>query len=256
MTQINFPEVLELFHPLTEATMAEQWPVLHAGDGEPLPDDSEIEKGWLHFHNGAFDEAIAVAQQQGDAGASLLLKSMATRSFYLIAEPTVKAESLKTVVSEAEVWQFRNINATYQLAYALGRYGQTISVAKALKEGLAGQVEKALSWVLEKQPNHADAHTALAMYQAEIIGKLGKLAAKLTYGVQVDSSIAHFEQAIALAPQSVSALTSYADGLLLMFGGKKRTQAIDYYQQAAAISPYDVLSALDVYLAKSELRDI
>ena len=51
-----------------------------------------------------------------------------------------------------------NCQALYWQAYALGRYSQGISVARALAQGLGGKVKGALERVIELQPHHADAH--------------------------------------------------------------------------------------------------
>ena len=66
-----------------------------------------------------------------------------------------------------------NCQALYWQAYALGRYSQGISVARALAQGLGSKVKGALERVIELQPHHADAHTALAAFHAEVIDKVG-----------------------------------------------------------------------------------
>jgi hypothetical protein len=59
--------------------------------------------------------------------------------------------------AQAQAAQSRQPNAWYWHAYALGRYSQGISVAKALAQGLGGKVKN--RW---RQPSlsapHADAH--------------------------------------------------------------------------------------------------
>ncbi len=47
------------------------------------------------------------------------------------------------------------------MAYAVGRYGQGISVAKALAQGLGSKVKNALETTIKLAPKHADAHIAL-----------------------------------------------------------------------------------------------
>lgn len=258
MTQINLAMLQQQFEPLTRESLKEYWGRLHAGDCETWPDTQEHQDAWLLFHNGKFQDA-ANAAAQCPALKSLQLKALATYAHYIEKDPEEKirqflstVELAETALHEAE----ENIaNVCYQIAYSLGRYGQFISVAKALAEGIAGKIEKALKRSLENEPNHADAHTALATYQAEIIGKLGKMAAKLTYGVSGDDSIEHYEKGMSLAPFSISAKTEYADGILTMFGKKRLKNAVALYQEAAAIMPVDALEAMDVQLAIAELND-
>jgi hypothetical protein len=47
----------------------------------------------------------------------------------------------------------KNANAWYWQAYALGRYSQGISVAKALAQGLGGKVKAALETTIALRPN-------------------------------------------------------------------------------------------------------
>ena len=75
-------------------------------------------------------------------------------------------------------------NSHYRHAFALGRYSQGLSIAKALKQGIAGKVRASLDTALELAPKHAEAHTALALYHAEIIGKIGAMIGGLTYGAK------------------------------------------------------------------------
>lgn len=258
MTQINFQTLSEQFTPLTEQTLKENWERLHRGDLEPEPETQEALNGWLLFHNGHYLDAA----EQADGDPSLLtlrLKSLSTYAHYLEQDAERKIERFKDIIQLCEHAngdsQEADANVHYQRAYSLGRYGQFISVAKALAEGLAGQIDESLHRCLSLSPNHADAHTALATYQAEIIGKLGKLAAKLTYKASPDAAVQLYEKAIDLAPESISAKTEYADGLIQMGGRKQIKAATALYQQAVSQTPMDALESMDWLLAKQELED-
>lgn len=257
MTQVNFEQILQDFSPLASNDLPDTWQILHQGDREQLPENEDEQLAWLAFHNGEFLRCATLAESCG--WVSLQLKALSTYAHYIEQTPDEKIKRFKDVVARAEqalvTEEKDRANLYYQVAYSLGRYGQYISVAKALSEGIAGQIEKALNDCLSLQPNHADAHTAMATYQAEIIGKLGKMAARLTYSVNVDSAIELYERGIELAPDSVSAKTEYADGLLTMFGRKKIDQAVGLYEEADRMQPKDVLQAMDAWLAHQELAE-
>src|SRR4029453_7057319 len=87
-------------------------------------------------------------------------------------------------------------NSHYRHAFALGRYSQGLSIAKALKQGLAGKVRASLDQALALAPKHAEAHTALALYHAEIIGKIGALIGGMTYGAKASEADRHIQAAI------------------------------------------------------------
>jgi tetratricopeptide (TPR) repeat protein len=148
----------------------------------------------------------------------------------------------------------KDANAHYLYAYALGRYGQGISVAKALAQGMGGKIKDALGKAMKLAPQHADAHTAFGAYQAEVIAKVGALVAGVTYGAKKDSALEHFQKAMKLNPDSAIARIEHANGLILLFGNERLTDATKLYEQAAACKPADAMERLDVELARSELE--
>ena len=143
-----------------------------------------------------------------------------------------------------------NCQALYWQAYALGRYSQGISVARALAQGLGGKVKGALERVVALQPQHADAHVALAAFHAEVIDKVGALVGRMTYGVRADAAVELFERGLQLHPHSASALMEYARGLLMLQGDARLAEATRLYEKAAAPEPADARERLDVELAR------
>src|SRR4029079_14342132 len=136
----------------------------------------------------------------------------------------------------------------------LGRYGQGISVAKALAQGFGDKIKDALLTALKLDAKHADAYIAYGSYEAEVINKVGGLVAGMTYGAKKDSAIEHFAKAIKLNPESAIARIEYANGLILLFGKGRIDDATALYEEAAATKPMDAMERLDVELAKSELE--
>ena len=149
----------------------------------------------------------------------------------------------------------KNANAHYQFAYAAGRYSQSISVMKALKEGYGGKIKTALEAALKLDAKHAEAHTAMGAYQAEIIDKVGGMVGKLTYGANKEASIEHYEKAIKLNPASPIAHIEYANGLLMLFGDKQEDKAVELYEKAAKMKGRDAMELLDIEMAKAELEE-
>ena len=148
----------------------------------------------------------------------------------------------------------KDANAHYLYAFALGRYGQGISVAKALAQGFGGKIKEALTTALKLAPKHAEAHTAFGAYQSEVIDKVGALVAGMTYGAKKDSAVEHFEKALKIFPESPIAHIEYANGLIRLFGKARIDEATKLYEKAAARKPMDAMERLDVELAKSELE--
>ena len=140
------------------------------------------------------------------------------------------------------------------MAYALGRYSQGISVAKALAQGLGAKVKNALETTIKLSPKHADAHIALGAFHAEVIDKVGTLLGR-TQGASNDAGLKMFKTALTLNPDSAIAIVEYANGLVMLEGDKRMKEATKLYDDAAECEPQDAMERLDVEMAKAELED-
>jgi hypothetical protein len=145
-------------------------------------------------------------------------------------------------------------NSHYRHAFALGRYSQGLSIAKALKAGIAGKVRASLDAALELAPKHAEAHTAMALYHAEIIGKVGALLGGLTYGAKAAEADRHIQAALKLTPHSPIAHIEHGNVLLLLHGSKQEAAAAAAYEKAAKAKPLDAMEALDAAYARAQLE--
>jgi len=251
-----FPHLGE--YSFSAATVRKNWSRLHAGDAEPLPDEPAVVEAWALFHNGEFQKAAEAGLKAGGAGLTVANKATCIHANYLEKKEKVKLDLLMEVAQRAESQATadpKNPNAWYWQAYALGRYSQGISVAKALAQGLGSKVKEALEKTIKLQPRHADAYIALAAFHAEVIDKVGSLIGGMTYGAKKDTGLKLFQEAIKLNPGSAIALVEYANGLVMLEGDKKMKEATKLYQQAAATKPFDAMERLDVELARAELED-
>jgi len=239
------------------ASLKQHWGRLHRGDGESFPKDAGAVEAWRLYHAGNFEHAVEAGTKSGGAAVNAAIKAQSIYANYL--EKTDKAKL--ALFEEAAAWAAerrtsapKDANAHYLYAYALGRYGQGISVAKALAQGFGGKIKDALTTALKLAPSHADAHTAYGAYQAEVVGKVGGLVAGMTYGAKKDSALEHFQKALKLNPDSAIARIEYANGLILLFGKEKLDDATQLYEQAAKCKPADAMERLDVELAREELE--
>ena len=160
------------------AALKKHWARLHAGDAEPLPKDAKVLAAWALFHAGEFQKAVDAGLKAGGAGITVANKAQAIYANYLEKSEKTKLEMFLEVAERAEAQaeaEPKNANAYYWQAYALGRYSQGISVAKALAQGLGGKVKGALETAIKLAPKHADAHIALGAFHAEVIDKVGTL---------------------------------------------------------------------------------
>jgi hypothetical protein len=239
------------------AALKKNWARLHAGDAEPLPTDAKVLAAWALFHAGEFQKAAEAGLKAGGAGITVANKAQAIYANYLEKSEKTKLALFMEVAERAEAQiaaDSKNANAHYFMAYALGRYSQGISIAKALAQGLGSKVKSALETTIKLAPKHADAHIALGAFHAEVIDKVGSLLGR-TQGASKDAGLAMFKTALKLNPTSAIAMVEYANGLVMLEGEKKMKEATQLYEDAAAATPLDAMERLDVEMAKAELED-
>jgi tetratricopeptide (TPR) repeat protein len=239
------------------AALKKNWERLHRGDCEPFPEDGAAQDAWRAYHAGEFAKAVEIGLKAGPSGINAANKAAMIYANHLEEDEDARLKLFEDIAERCVALQKtepKNANAWYIHAYALGRYSQGISVAKALAQGFGGKIKEALTTAIKLEPKHADAHIAYGAYQAEVIDKVGGIVAGVTYGAKKDSAVEHYEKAIKLNPESAIARIEYANGLLLMFGKSKIADAEKLYKEAAKSTPADAMERLDVEHAKSELE--
>ena len=245
-------------YAITATNLRRRWAKLHAGDREPWPTDAKVVAAWVFFHRGEFEKAAKAGLQAGSAGFTVANKATCMYANYLEPSEKSRRELFLQVAqrgAEQAAADPTHANAFYWQAYALARYSQGISVAKALAQGLGGKVKTALETAIALQPEHADAHVALGAFHAEVIDKVGTLIGNMTYGAKKSTSLALFARALALTPQSQLALMEYANALVMLEGDTRMDEATALYERATQITPQDAAERLDVDMAIAELAD-
>jgi len=253
----KFPHPDKSFH-YTAASLKKAWDRLHKGDAEPFPKSDDVVEAWIAFHAGDFQKAAQLGIEAGDDGITVASKAQAIYANYLEENEKRKLELFEEVAQRAEKLQAKqpkNANAFYWQAYALGRYAQGISVAKALAQGIGGKVKAALETTIKLAPKHADAHIVLGSYHAEVIDKVGAMIGGLTYGAKKDTALKMYKEALKLNPASAIARIEYANGLVMLEGKKALKEAEKLYAEAAECEAADAMEKLDVELARGELED-
>lgn len=232
------------------------WSRLHTGDLEPLPEDTRLLDAWAHFHSGEFHKACTAGLKLGLTGLNVANKATCVYATYLEKHEASRQELFLEVAERTEQ-QIKqdpdNLNAYYWHAYALGRYSQCISVAKALAQGLGSKVKTSLETVIKRQPNHVDAHIALGCFHAEVIDKVGSLIGAMAYGAHRDTGMSLLSQALQLQKDSAVGMLEYAHAMLMFDGEKMISEANQLYQLAARATPMDAMERLDLELARTEL---
>jgi tetratricopeptide (TPR) repeat protein len=240
-----------------DSELESAWANLHLGDREPFPEEAELQEAWRCFHRGDFQQATERADAFGLAGHAVANKATGIYATYLEDDQRRQIDCFKSAIKRAEqaILEFpEEANSHYFHAFNLGRYSQSISIIKALKQGVGGKIFKSLQRALKLQPEHAEAHTALAMYHAEIIDKVGKLIGGMTYGASESRALEHFEMALDITPEAPIANIEFGNGLYLLYGDSKLDDVSDLYVKASELEPCDAMEKLDVESALAELE--
>ena len=263
--------------------LLEFWPDLHNGDCVVFPDADWVEQclgqapdaapesfdgdtstlaatiqnAWRCFHAGDFQQATVLASQCGQLAHAAANKAAGIYASYLEPDEAAQQACYLAAVGRAET-AIQTLpddpNSHYFNAFNLGRYSQSISVIKALSQGIGGKIQTSLQNALELEPDHAEAHTAMGMYHAEIIDKVGKMIGKMTYGASAGKALKHFDRALELTPDSPIAHIEYGNGLYLLFGDDRLDEVTDLYVRASELQPVDAMEKLDIEAALAELE--
>jgi len=267
----------------TDNRLLEAWPGLHRGDRVEFPDSDWVQRclgqapdaapqsydgdapaladtiqdAWRCFHAGDFHQATELSGQCGQLAHAPANKAAGIYATYLEPDETAAQACFLSAVKRAET-AIESLpddpNSHYFHAFNLGRYSQSISIIKALSQGIGGKIQSSLETALQLEPDHAEAHIALGLYHAEVIDKVGKMLGKLTYGASADTALMHFERALELTPESPVAHIEYGNGLYLLFGDQKLDEVTDLYIKASEMEPLDAMEKLDIEAALAELE--
>lgn len=245
-------------YPFDTRRVQQQWALLHAGDLEPLPSDAQLLHGWAQYHSGEFQAAARCGIKLGPKGFNLANKATCVYATYLERNEERRLALFLEVAQRAEqqiAANSANLNAYYWRAYALSRYSQGISVAKALAQGLGVKIKTDLEKVIRHQPKHLDAHVALGMFHAEVIDKVGSLIGAMAYGANKDVGKNLFTRAVQLNIASALCMVDQAQALLMLEGEAMLNEAMRLYREAAGIAPLDAAQRLEVEMARARLNE-
>lgn len=243
-------------HTFDTAAVRAQWAVLHRGDQEPLPSDPRVLEAWALYHQGKFEAAALAGDALGEAGVIVANKARLIYADYLEPSEKKRLDMFMAVATRCEALAAQTpdcANAHYLYGYALGRYSQGVSVAKALAKGLGSKVKTAFETTLRLQPEHADAYIALGAFHAEVIDKVGALIGQITYGAKRETALALFSEGLARIPHAAIALTEYGKALLMLDGEARLEEAQRLYEEAACVPPIDATEHLGVDRIQAEL---
>lgn len=278
----SFPHASKAFDYKSDS-LRDAWSELHRGDRVEFPDADWVEgtlenapdaapdgfdgdhdalaaviqDAWRCFHRGDFQKATQLADQCGYLAHAAANKATGIYATYLEPDDAKQQACYLSAIERAEAAIGvlpDDANSHYFHAFNLGRYSQSISIVKALSQGIGGKIHTSLQNALKLEADHAEARTALGMYHAEIINKVGKMLGKMTYGASAAKALENFDRALELTPDAPIAHIEYGNGLYLLFEDDRIDEVSDLYVKASEFEPKDAMEKLDVEAALAELE--
>ncbi len=226
-------------------------------DGDHAALAEKVQDAWRSYHRGDFQQAVELADQCGILAHAPANKATGVYANYLEDDESAKQTCYLKAIERAEN-AIRILpddpNSHYLHAFNLGRYSQSISIVKALSQGIGGKIQSSLENTIYLQPEHADAYIALGMYYAEVINKVGKMLGKLTYGATPAKALKHFERALELSPDAPIAHIEHGNGLYLLFEDDRLDDVVALYVKATEMQAVDAMAKLDIEAALAELE--
>lgn len=269
-----------------KSSMASAWPQIHAIDQEPLPTVAGLKQllkgtdlalesasprfgqdfdgladalldAWVDFHNGDFQSAYQKGMGCGLVGYYVAMLALNTYATYLA--PT--SEQAGLLLQAAETSQKaadafpRAINFQYAYALNIGRYSEAVSITKAISSGAAVSFKKSLETCLKLKPDHIPSLLAQGALFAQVIGAIGELPAKLSFGATRKKVFSIYENALKIANPPPVIFVEYAKSIQLL--DKKNQGMVERLLKEALDAPVlDPLDAFDQQEAVALLRQL
>jgi hypothetical protein len=193
----------------------EAWPELHLGDCEPYPDKSRIlstgtrsrgsrwrrchlADAWRAYHRGDFAEAVRAGLNRS----ACLGTRWPTRPRHLCRLPGRRSDDQDGDLQGrhqtsrgSDQGLPDDANAHYFTPFCWAATASAFPSPRRWPRVSAARSRHHWSVPWQLAPKHAEAHTAMGLYHAEIIDKVGKLVGSMTYGASADKAMKHFERA-------------------------------------------------------------
>lgn len=187
---------------------------------------------------GNFMAAAALAEggADGSLAARALLAEAVTSETGAIDPLIARAETN----ARAALARTDSVDARLQLALALGLKARRAPLGEALRQGYAREGRALIDAALARAPSNAWAHALRGAWHLEIVRRGGRAGAAL-YGARIETGVASFERARALAPDDAAIAYQYAVALL------ERDDSADRASVAALLDAAGQCAARDAF---------
>lgn len=214
---------------------------------EPADADDGYAPARAAFAQGRYREAADLAETVGNAaGYALAAKSLAVEGHYLAGDeqrPSLLQRAIH-LAERAVRLAPEDPEAHFQLAHAVGRYTQSISPMKALREGYVGRSRAAIEAALRLDPDMVHSRVTLGSWHADVVAQAGRFVARIAYGATQKAAIENYERALELAPDSKIVQAEVARGLLALGRREHRIRARELLSSVVGMPSEDAFEQI------------
>lgn len=187
---------------------------------------AEDEAHLIAFTEGRYEDAAALAQstQSPDhlafAARSLLAEAMSAPDY---APPPNLIDQAEILARSAVAADPSHVEGRLQLAIALSLKARPLSTREAMRAGYGEDAKNLAEAVLRDDPGNQYAHGFLAVWHLEVRRRGGAIGASIL-GASVKKGRAHYQHAVAQAPDDASIHWQYARALAALNVKKYRDE--------------------------------
>jgi hypothetical protein len=215
---------------------------------------NSLEDAKTLFNNGKFSEAAKIALTlENSAGYAL-----AARSLFEFSNQQPK-EARLAILEQAEKYaqkavklDDKNADAYFELGSTAGQIGNLRGAAYAFASGVAVTARENFEKAIALDPKHISAMIALGSWHAEIVSR----GVGFLYGGKLEQVFSLFDNAVLIAPKSITAHLYYAKAMLKLDAQKYRNQAKTQLELAVKLEAVDYLEKRALENAKEMLASL
>jgi hypothetical protein len=215
---------------------------------------ASLEDAKTLFNNGKFSEAAKVALTlESSAGYALAARSLFEYSNQQPKEARLAIlEQAEKYAQKALKLDAQNADAYFEIGATTGQLGNLRGAAYAFASGVAVTVRENFEKAITLDPKHVQSMIALGSWHAEIVSR----GVGFLYGGKLEQVFSLFENAVKIAPKSITVHLYYAKAMLKLDAQKYRPQAKSQLEIAVKLEANDFLEKRALENAKAMLVDL
>lgn len=224
---------------------------------------------WQAFFRGDFRKARDLGNKYGGYAQVPGVFSQILQAIYLETDHQMKQMLLQDAINRIEYYgkatpflphedEFHPDYTLFRLglAYAVGRLAEDEPVPVMLSNGYAPLVINAATEALAVEPEHPMVLAMHAVFDANVIRRVGKAAGKWTLGAEQGNATTKLGESLDRVADVAITQYEYANSLIYMDDTRAIDEAISHLQVASELPALFAMEELDAMYARKRLHEV